>query len=76
MPELPEVETVVRDLRRSWSAAASPRVRRSRNTSCAGRGGPSGTGCWPAAPSARVGRRGKWIVLALDGGRRSSSTWA
>jgi formamidopyrimidine-DNA glycosylase len=67
VPELPEVETVVRDLRprlvgRTFAAFAVGRLSLRRRWSAA----------WgPLLVGRRVeaaGRRGKWILLALDGG--------
>jgi formamidopyrimidine-DNA glycosylase len=67
VPELPEVETVVRDLR--------PRLVGRRFTSVATSGlalRRAWAAGWPAALAGRrvreVRRRGKWIVIALDGG--------
>lgn len=67
MPELPEVETVVRGLRRSVIGArlGSIRYASSRIAASNQRG-------WKAALSGRritdVGRRGKYIILHLSGG--------
>jgi formamidopyrimidine-DNA glycosylase len=69
MPELPEVETVVRDLRpllvgRRFAAvrAGKLKLRRPWDRAWAGR--------LVGATVADVRRRGKWIVVDLDGGGR------
>ncbi|HTU93332.1 MAG TPA: bifunctional DNA-formamidopyrimidine glycosylase/DNA-(apurinic or apyrimidinic site) lyase [Gemmataceae bacterium] len=65
MPELPEVETVVRDLRPSLTGRRLARVRQSSRQALRTRWRPA----WSAAVAGQriesVGRRGKWILVTL-----------
>jgi formamidopyrimidine-DNA glycosylase len=66
VPELPEVETVVRDLRPGLSGRRLTMVRQTSRHALRRRWRPS----WSAAVAGQrvesVGRRGKWILVALE----------
>ncbi|MHB1422988.1 MAG: bifunctional DNA-formamidopyrimidine glycosylase/DNA-(apurinic or apyrimidinic site) lyase [Gemmataceae bacterium] len=66
MPELPEVETVVRDLKPCLSGRRLARVRQTSRQTLRRRWRPS----WSAAVAGQrvenVSRRGKWILIALE----------
>ena len=70
MPELPEVETMVRGLRPALEGRTHRDARRSTTRSCSrgARRRRSSAG-WAGPSVRRVGRRGKWVVIELGDDR-------
>ncbi len=66
MPELPEVETVVRDLRSRLSQRQLTRVRQTSKHSLRTRWRPAWSGAITGKRVESIARRGKWILVTLQ----------